>query len=158
MKKLIRLTESDLHRIVENAVRRTINEDKWYGNNESDYVNDDDEIERPNYYRRCIEISDMLNSIRNYLGDITYNNPRVESKAKELLQCIATLNRAIYPTSPFIRACMQNAGNTWTRLKNGKIRDANNKRSDKYWAVNGINHANNRSLLPNPDDYNNDDF
>lgn len=56
MKKLIRLTEGDLHRIIENSVKRALNEVMYkgqslHGNNESDWyaVANERNVQGPNY-------------------------------------------------------------------------------------------------------------
>ena len=74
MKQIIRLTESDIHRIVEESVKRIIRENSEFSDWEEPAMEDD-----PNFSRR-------LNSIRRYWASKGLSGEELERKVQTILR------------------------------------------------------------------------
>ena len=88
-KKLIRLTESDLHKIVKESVNRIIKEEGYY----------DDRMRYENSYRECLRLLDKAKSaiITDYSRDTSYNetDPYYQDLDKRQWSVINKIDNAI---------------------------------------------------------------
>ncbi len=138
-RQIIRLTESDLHRIIENTVRRIVKEVKYggesfHGNDEADWrvmgdlrqdavQNSKNDIER-NYHRQARE-RDYKNSM-----DVPNSTVRARNKAMEAMKSKSSTAAKYHAQKKYERA-------------NKESMDVNRKAGEKYQNVkNNLNLSN----------------
>ena len=96
MKKTIRITESDLNRIVRESVRRMVNEETWNGH--EIVSSTEDVIER--YYDNVAQAADLLNKAAKLLnGSINVHDIEWMKSNSQLNDIVSGLPLAIEATS-----------------------------------------------------------
>ena len=118
-KQVIRLTESDLHRIIKESVKKIVKESKYDGDFPYDYyysdegfLMDEDILEQLEDARHALSaIDSLIYSISN-----RFHNPRISKKATEMSNNIGNLISSLDPRSSFVKACILQAQNTWVNV------------------------------------------
>lgn len=149
-KKLIRLTESDLRRIVKKSVNRLLKEGKWDGDDDPYLLSKDDDGDYDDpLFSRVNEVNNMLSIIRNFIEELANVNPRVRKRADELIEELKDISITLDPQGQFIHACLLQGDNPWGATRNGeKVFNGKDHKPTSYWSNQHLHNARTKSLYP----------
>lgn len=132
-KQTIKLNESQLRGLIKESIENVLNENKWDGNEDVFY--EDDEL-----FDRLEEIRVALQHISSFIESIGNKNPRVQGKTQELLQNVNNLRSALNADSSFVKSGLLQQRNPWGNLGTGVYtKKPHDGKNDPYIAGNAYN-------------------